>query len=76
MLNKTNINHSSGSLLLSLQSAMPIQTERSDERVKNRTENSLLLIYYVFDARQDKARQVYLYSTYTVVIQSALHKRK
>ncbi len=34
-------NHSSGRLLLSLQSATPIQTERSDEGVKNRTENSL-----------------------------------
>ncbi len=54
MLNKTNSNHSSGHLVLSLQSATPIQTECSDERVKNRTENSLLLIYYVFDARQDK----------------------
>ncbi len=34
-------NHSSGRLLLSLQSATPIQTERSDEGVKNSTENSL-----------------------------------
>ncbi len=41
-------NHSSGRLLQSLQSTMPIQTARSDEGVKNRTENSLLLLNYVF----------------------------
>ncbi len=35
-------------LILSLQSSTPIQTERSDEGVKNRTENSLLLLNYVF----------------------------
>ncbi len=35
-------------LILSLQSSMPIQTERSDEGVKNRTENSLLLLNDVF----------------------------
>ncbi len=40
------VNHSSGRLLPSLQSATPIQTERSDEGVKNRTENSLLLLHY------------------------------
>ncbi len=34
-------NQSSGRLLPSLQSATPIQTKRSDEGVKNRTENSL-----------------------------------
>ncbi len=39
-------NHSSGCLLLSLQSSTPLQTERSDEGVKNRTENSLLLQNY------------------------------
>ncbi len=39
-------NHSSGRLLPSLQSSTPIQTERSDEGVKNRTENSLLLLNY------------------------------
>ncbi len=36
------------SLLPSLQSATPIQTERSDEGVKNRTENSLLLLNFLF----------------------------
>ncbi len=35
-------------LILSLQSSTPIQTERSDEGVKNMTENSLLLLNYVF----------------------------
>ncbi len=39
-------NHSSGRLLPSLQSSTPIQTERFDEGVKNRTENSLLLLNY------------------------------
>ncbi len=37
-------NHSS--LLPSLQPATPIQTERSDERGQNRTENSLLPLNY------------------------------
>ncbi len=39
-------NHSSGRLLLSLQFAMPIQTEHSDEGGQNRTENNLLLWNY------------------------------
>ncbi len=33
-------NHSSGRLLLSLQSTTPVQTERSDERGQSTTENS------------------------------------
>ncbi len=36
--------HNNGRLLLSLQSTKPIQMERSDEGVKHRTENSLLLL--------------------------------
>ncbi len=40
-------NQSSGCLLQSQQSATHIQTEHSDERVKNKTENSLLLLNYV-----------------------------
>ncbi len=51
---QTYTSHSSGRLLSSLQSAMPVQTENSDEGggggggVKNRAENSLLLQnYYV-----------------------------
>ncbi len=41
-------NHSSGRLLPSLQSTTPIQTKHSDEGGQNRTENSLLLLNYVF----------------------------
>ncbi len=41
-----------GRFLPSLQSATPIQTERSDEGGQNRTENSLLLLNYdVFDVK-------------------------
>ncbi len=39
-------NHSSGRLLHNLQSATAIKTEHTDEGIKNRTENSLLLLNY------------------------------
>ncbi len=39
-------NHNSACLLLSLQSTTHVQTGLSDEGVKNRTENSLLLLFY------------------------------
>ncbi len=42
-------NPSSGRLLLSQQSTTPIQTELSTEGVKNRTENSLILISFFFN---------------------------
>ncbi len=50
--NQLLANHSSGCLLLSLQSSTSIQTKHSDERGQIRKENSLLLLNDdVFDVK-------------------------